>query len=67
MGLRLRGEEYFKSWLGFNPATKEEISNAEARLNMKLPKEYKDFLSATNGFYPFSLTPTLHPVDRIDA
>ncbi len=55
-----------KSWLGFNPATKEEISNAEARLNMKLPKEYKDFLSATNGFYPFSLTPTLHPVDRID-
>ncbi len=55
-----------KNWLGFTPATKDEISNAETRLNIKLPKEYKDFLSATNGFNPFSFTPTLLPVDKID-
>jgi len=55
-----------KNWLGFKPATKDEISNTETRLNIKLPKEYKDFLSATNGFNPFSLTPTLHSVDKID-
>lgn len=55
-----------KNWLGFKPATKEEILNTETRLNIKLPKEYKDFLSATNGFNPFSLTPTLHSVDKID-
>lgn len=55
-----------KNWLGFKPATKDEISNTETRLNIKLPKEYKDFLSATNGFSPFSFTPTLHSVDKID-
>ncbi|HYV91526.1 MAG TPA: SMI1/KNR4 family protein [Chitinophagales bacterium] len=55
-----------KNWLGFPPAKKDEITTAETRLNIKLPKEYKDFLLTTNGFHPFSFTPTLLPVDKID-
>ena len=55
-----------KSWLGFPPVKKDEIVKAEARLNIKLPKEYKEFLLTTNGFNPFSLTPTLLPIDKID-
>ncbi len=55
-----------KNWLGFSPAKKDHIAEAETRMNVKLPKEYKDFLAVTNGFYPFSFTPTLLPVEKID-
>ena len=49
------------------PATREEISEAEKRLNLVLPDDYKKFLLASNGFECFSYTGvTLAPVDKID-
>ncbi len=37
-------------WLGSEPAKTEEILEAEKRLNVKLPSDYKNFLKITNGF-----------------
>lgn len=37
-------------WLGFPPATKNEISELEHRLGVLLPPSYKAFLSTTNGW-----------------
>lgn len=49
------------------PATSEEISKAEKKLNIVLPDDYKKFLLASNGFECFSYTGvTLAPVDKID-
>lgn len=49
-----------------SPATKQEIENAEERLQIKLPKEYKDFLKISNGLKTISDTiPTLLSVDKI--
>jgi hypothetical protein len=45
---------------------KEEIEDAEKRLGIKLPKEYKDFLLVSNGLESFGLNPTLHDVSKID-
>lgn len=60
------GSNQTKTTLTFDPAEKSEIETAEKRLKVKLPKEYKDFLLASNGFSPHSLTPTLISVDKID-
>lgn len=55
-------------WLGTTPASVEEIISAERRLKIELPKDYKDFLLITNGFFtPADATePTFEKVDRID-
>ncbi|RNL49649.1 SMI1/KNR4 family protein [Pedobacter jejuensis] len=37
-------------WLGNEPATKDEIKQAEDRLGLELPADYKAFLSIANGF-----------------
>lgn len=37
-------------WLGFDPASEEEIEAAEKRLNISFPEDYKNFLRITNGF-----------------
>lgn len=37
-------------WLGFPPATEEEIQAAEARLGVRLPDSYREFLKVTNGW-----------------
>ena len=37
-------------WLGFDPASEEEIEAAEKRLNISFPEDYKNFLGITNGF-----------------
>jgi len=69
--LEKENEEYpeqvlANKWLGFSGASKEDILKTEERLNIKLPKEYRDFILASNGFYSFSLKPTLLSVDKID-
>lgn len=49
------------------PATKEDISKVENRLNITLPEDYKKFLLTSNGFECFSTTGvTLIPVEEID-
>ncbi|MFC4212060.1 SMI1/KNR4 family protein [Pedobacter lithocola] len=37
-------------WLGYEPATKDEIKQSEDRLGLELPADYKAFLLITNGF-----------------
>jgi hypothetical protein len=37
-------------WLGYEGATVEQIAQAEARLGIKLPPSYREFLKVTNGW-----------------
>lgn len=54
-------------WLGNKPATVKEIKQAEKRLGITLPKEYKDFLLTTNGFAATDYVGvTMAPVQSID-
>jgi len=56
-----------KGWLGCPGATKEAISEAEERLGVTLPDDYKAFLAVTNGFGRVSVTSgVLLPVAEID-
>lgn len=56
-----------KKSLSKSPATKEEISIAENRLNIVLPDDYKKFLLTSNGFECFSYTGvTLASIDKVD-
>src|SRR4051794_23137740 len=47
-------------WLGFDPATEEEISAAERKLRTSLPPSYRDFLAISNGWRR-----TTHFIERI--
>lgn len=54
-------------WLGKQGATKEGIRQAEEKLGITLPTDYKDFLATTNGFARVSVTSgELLPVTEID-
>ncbi|MFJ7217116.1 SMI1/KNR4 family protein [Amycolatopsis sp. NPDC098790] len=37
-------------WLGFAAATEDEVAAAEARLGVRLPPSYREFLRCTNGW-----------------
>lgn len=43
-------EQVEYKWLGNEPASVEEIKQLEARLQIALPKDYKEFLAIANGF-----------------
>ncbi|MGN8056882.1 SMI1/KNR4 family protein [Pedobacter sp. 22163] len=43
-------EQIETKWLGNQPATLAEIQEAEVRLGVTLPTDYKEFLLITNGF-----------------
>lgn len=59
--------ELKQQWLGTIPASNSEIESAEQRLGIVLPKEYKDFLTTTNGFKATSnIYPTFHEIEKID-
>ena len=54
-------------WIGYQGATKEEIRQAEEKLGITLPADYKDFLTTTNGLRRVSVTSgALLPVAQID-
>jgi hypothetical protein len=54
-------------WLGYQGATKEEISQTEERLGVTLPADFKEFLATTNGLRHVSVTSgVLLPVAEID-
>lgn len=56
-----------KGWLGNIPATEEEILEAEIRLGLKLPEDYKEFLLITNGFSaPNDIEPSFEKVSEIN-
>ena len=37
-------------WLGYKPATEEQIAQLEERLGYRLPPSYRSFLATTNGW-----------------
>ena len=43
-------EQKGSKWLGNKPASTAEIKELEERLQITLPKDYKDFLTIANGF-----------------
>lgn len=56
-----------KKWLGDIPATEKEISEAESRLGVKLPEDYKEFLNITNGFSsPNDIEPSFEKIEEVD-
>jgi hypothetical protein len=54
------------NWLGFEPASEEQIKATEERLGLKLPEDYINFLKITNGFSaPNQIEPSFIPVQEI--
>lgn len=55
------------NYLGKPPATINAISEAEKRLQVTLPEDYKQFLLASNGFECFSdIGVTILPIEEVD-
>ena len=56
------------NWLGYTPALLTAIEIVENRLGVKFPKDYKDLLLITNGFFTpcDSTEPTFEAIERVD-
>ena len=60
-------EQLEKEWLGDIPATEKEIAEAEMKLGLKLPQDYKEFINITNGFSaPNDIEPSFEKIAEID-
>lgn len=60
-------EQTINKWLGNKPASEIEIDLTEKKLGIKLPNDFRHFLSITNGFSaPNDVEPTFEPINRID-
>jgi hypothetical protein len=57
---RLPPEVVASGWLGYPPATGEQLAQAEARLGVTLPPSYRAFLATSNGWRL-----TGHFIDRL--
>lgn len=56
-----------RRWLGYLPATPDQLARLEARLGQALPPSYRAFLQASNGFLqPGMLVWRLLPVDEVE-
>ena len=56
-----------KKWIGYDPATEEQIAVAEARLGLVLPASYREFLKVSNGWRVCNpYMDAVFPVERID-
>ncbi|MFP9113879.1 SMI1/KNR4 family protein [Flavobacterium sp. RHBU_3] len=66
-GEAIATEAQLKSeWLGFEPASDEQIKATEKRLGLKLPEDYINFVKITNGFSaPNQIEPSFIPVQEI--
>jgi hypothetical protein len=54
-------------WLGADAASKKEIEKTEKRLQIKLPDDYINFISSTNGFPAVTnVGITFLPIEKID-
>lgn len=54
-------------WLGYPPATEDQINRLEARLGKTLPLSYRHFLEASNGLrQPGMLVWRLLPAEEVD-
>ncbi|BDE05067.1 hypothetical protein WPS_03430 [Vulcanimicrobium alpinum] len=54
-------------WMGFAPATPEQIARAESRLGLALPPSYRAFLATSNGWRQTgTFVDRIVPVDEIE-
>ncbi|MCZ4223792.1 SMI1/KNR4 family protein [Pedobacter rhodius] len=60
-------EQIESKWLGNAPASAAEIKQLEERLQIILPKDYKDFLLITNGFTTpnENIEPSFEPIENV--
>jgi SMI1 / KNR4 family (SUKH-1) len=64
--LEFPAEVIEKQWLGFEPATLDDIRLKEATLGIRFPQDYIDFLLTTNGFMACRNTfPTLCSINEV--
>lgn len=64
---RFNSEQHTTHWVGNPPATEAAIQEAETRLGMRLPDDYRAFLLESNGFpYPYWTAPELVPIEQVD-
>ncbi len=60
-------EQMESHWLGNLPAVEKQLVEIERKLGIKLPDDYKEFLSITNGFSaPNDVEPSFEKVENID-
>jgi hypothetical protein len=60
-------EQIENNWLGNIPASEKQISDAENKLGVKFPEDYKEFLKITNGFSaPNDVEPSFENIENID-
>jgi hypothetical protein len=63
----LTSEVAASGWLGFPPATEEQVAAVESRLGVALPPSYRAFLSATNGWrFPRPFISRLWSTEELD-
>lgn len=54
-------------WIGYNPATDEEIKKTESRLGVNFPSDFKEFMKISNGFpATSSIEPSFLSLSKID-
>ena len=53
-------------WLGFPQTSEENIANTEARLAIKLPPSYREFLKVSNAWLEYPGMIKLRGIDEID-
>lgn len=55
------------NWIGYEPASNEDIEKLEKRLGISLPQEFIEFLKITNGFQAANgVEPSFCSTDKID-
>lgn len=66
IGKLLPAESIQSSWMGYPPASEEELSQVENRIGVKLPPSYRSFLAISNGWrYPSYFVYDLMPASKI--
>ncbi|HEX5504454.1 MAG TPA: SMI1/KNR4 family protein [Thermomicrobiales bacterium] len=66
-GEPLPPEVVASGWLGYPGATEAQLSAAEARLGVRLPPSYRQFLAVTNGWrHTGTFIDRLWPAEEID-
>jgi hypothetical protein len=64
--MEFTSDQIEKKWLGFEPASINEIRLKEAELGIQFPQDYIDFLLTSNGFIACQSTfPTLCPISEV--
>ena len=60
-------EQPMSAWLGYAPASEQQLLTLEQRLQTSLPPSYRSFLLTSNGFrQPSNTVPQLYSIQHVD-